>query len=294
MSQDEAGDLNDALSALEAWRGARSWARVAVASAKEAVPVGPRQVYLSTFYEMRRIEYALQAASSRPDTEDPRPDPWAQPIEQPDEAKEHHRVSLPLSGRLHLDCGLCFASGDVECATCQGEGSIGGGKSRRRCPSCRGAGRQDCESCRGSGGVYGRPVAVSEIKRCERMQISEASDLPVDALLELLDEEREGDVVQSHESERITEVPRRRGGYRDAARDKELDAIVAKLARDPGVPEGGQIRRQRLEVRAVPAWRVTLNDEQTVFVYGTPPRVSPKRALQSPLGKLVSLFIRSD
>ena len=51
--------------------------------------------------------------------------------------------------------------------------------------------------------------------------------------------------------------------------------------RAPGVPTGGRILDQRLEVRRVPAWEVVLRGGPSVWVFGDPPELSPADALPS-------------
>ncbi len=293
MSGGQSDVLADALAAIETWRTARPWARLRVPSAKRAVSVAPRQVYLTTFFETRRVEYAFIAASTCPANPDPRPDPWTLSMDHSRDAKAHDRITLPLKGQLFLVCEICHGSGDARCPKCDGAGKVHDFENREvGCPECSRRGWIACPVCAESGGVFARPTAISEIHCSERMQVDEASELPLDALLELMDEEREGETVYLHESDRIVDLPRQ--GYRDTASDTALREIVIALGNTPDIPPGSRVLRQRLEVRAVPAWKVTLDDDRDVFVYGVPPRVTPERHLLSTAGKLARLFVTHD
>ncbi|MVP01735.1 hypothetical protein EDM21_19765 [Paenibacillus sp. N10] len=46
------------------------------------------------------------------------------------------------------DCCHCYGEGEMECASCTGEGSLG---NRGICLDCGGTGRKACARCSGSG-----------------------------------------------------------------------------------------------------------------------------------------------
>lgn len=130
--------------------------------------------------------------------------------------------------------------------------------------------------------MLGYPRVWSRLEETERVHVHEDDRLPLEVFLALQESGHGGDVISTQEDEQITEL-RRPGGYRDPApRDAALADAVRRVCSDAGVPEGGRVHRQRLEIRRVPAWSIELESGERACVYGDPPEVAPARALASP------------
>ncbi len=272
------------MAALRAWREQRAWARrdPATLTIASVAPVGPTQLVLTSRYEARGVRYALRAAPSRPVHNEPGPDPWSVRLVHPPGAAVGHELESAISGAtVHMDCGLCSGNGDMACPECGGSGRIQAGRHSHTCGRCGGRGEVVCGQCGGTGGLLGEPRVWSRIAEVERIQVHEPESLPLDVFLALSEHKQEGELVHRQEAERIVDLTRE-GGYRDAAStDDPVRLLARRLAEAPGVPEGGRVIAQRLEVRRVPAWEVTLDAGPRVWVYGTPPAVSPANALRS-------------
>lgn len=282
------------LAALQRWRSVRPWARVdpATLDIRDVLAVGPTQVILESTVERRGVEYEIHAASTAPDVQDRGPDPWDTPLRLPGGQPLGSKVRAQLpSIRVHKDCGLCSRSGEMVCMACGGDGQVRDGDSTARCGSCRGRGQVRCDSCNGSGGVMGTPTVWSSIELHRELRVIEASELPMDVFLELQNQARDSVLMHTQEDRRIDGL-RRSMGYRDDAMqgpEARLHSVVGAMAAAPGVEPGDRILRQRLEVRQVPVFQLVLSDQEPVFVYGEPPRLSPAGALTSTAGKVAKV-----
>lgn len=281
---DSRDEREAALAALSRWRDERAWARrdPATLAIEGVEAAGPVQVVLTSIFEGRGVRYRLVAAPRRATLNEPGPDPWAYPLEHPANAPVGHELTEVVEEhRVHMDCGMCSAMGDMSCPRCGGMGRIQQGKHSRTCPRCGGAGQIICEQCGGSGGLYGHPTVWSRIQRCEVRRAHETDGLPNAVFLALSGEDRGGDVFHEQEGEHIIDYVRG-GGYRDAAGSSDsLRQLVQKVCEAPGLPDGARLIRQRLELRRVPVWRLTLEGGNELWVYGDPPEVSPEGALRS-------------
>ena len=148
---DPTDEREAALAALRRWRAQRAWARKdpATLTIARVEAAGSVQIVLTSIFEGRGVRYQLLAAPNRPRLNDPGPDAWAYPLEHPPGAPVGHEISNVVQGqRVHMDCGMCSAMGDMSCPTCHGTGQIQQGKNTRTCTRCGGAGRIICEQVR--------------------------------------------------------------------------------------------------------------------------------------------------
>jgi len=278
------GDREAALHALERWRAQRSWARAdpTKLTIARVEPVGPMQIVLRSVFEARGVKYTLEPAPSRPSLNEPGPDPWGVTLEQPPNPPIGHEVSARVPDvRVHMDCGLCSAMGDMTCTRCDGMGRIKQGKHSQTCPVCGGAGQIQCPQCVGSGGLFGHPTAWSRIEERTVRRVHESSTLPNEVFLALNEGDHGGEMIHEQQGEQIVDLVRQ-GGYRDAAGSEDpLRQLVQKLCENPDVPAGARLIRQSLRVSRVAAWEIALESGESLWVYGDPPRVSPAGALPS-------------
>lgn len=277
-------DRERALELLSRYAAARAWARRAPASlvVRDVQVTGPAQVILRSIFEARGVRYQLQPAAKRTLEDVPGPDPWSAPIAQPAGAPVGHELTYPMPGTtVPMDCGMCGATGEAHCQTCQGTGRVQHGNQSYRCTHCGGRGVVVCVTCHGTGGLVGHPTVWSRIEAHEEVRALGTDELPLDVAFDLTDTREAGELVHQQEAPRLHEL-RVEGGYRDAARSGDAVARMARALCDaPGVPVGGRIVRQRLEVRRVPVFVVTLEGARTIWVWGEPPKVSPARAMDS-------------
>jgi len=245
---------------------------------------------LSSTFEGRGVRYRLVAAPDRPRLNEPGPDPWAYLLEHPPDAPVGHELTeVVAEHRVHMDCGMCSAMGDMSCPRCDGTGRVQQGKHSRICPRCSGRAQIICEQCRGSGGLYGHPTVWSRIQQCEVRRAHETDGLPNAVFLALSGEDRGGDVFHELEDERIIDYVRG-GGYRDSAGSSDpLRQLVQRVCESPGLPDGARLIRQTLRLSRVPVWRLTLAGGDELWVYGDPPEVSPVGALHSTASRALTL-----
>lgn len=278
------GDRERALELLSRHAAERAWARRSPASLRvsDVQVTGPTQVVLRSIYEARGVRYLLQPAARRTLEDVPGPDPWSAPMVQPEGAPVGHELTHTLHGvTVPMDCGMCSATGEQSCPPCQGTGRVQHGNQSHRCSRCNGRGLIVCVTCHGSGGLIGHPTIWSRLEEHEEVRALGTDELPIDVAFDLMDARGEGEVVHRQEGSRVLEM-RLEGGYRDAARTADAVARTARALCDaPGVPTGGRIVRQQLEVRRVPVFVVTLEGGRSLWVWGDPPKVSPTRAIDS-------------
>ncbi|MFK7985337.1 MAG: hypothetical protein AB8I08_04835 [Sandaracinaceae bacterium] len=292
-SETTEGDDARALSLLRRWQAEKPFARKDPNSlgALEVTRRGPRQLTLTSVYESRGVKYKLKPAERRPAVQDEGPDPWAVPLNHPDglpvgsEARKH----LP-NGRVHMDCGLCSGSGEMTCRSCGGDGQgarQSGDRGSSRCYGCGGSGQVRCSQCKGSGGLFGTPTVWSRIDQHEEIRVEAALELPLSVLSDLMDGDDGGDLEHVQEGPVIQSL-QRTGGYRDAGQTEDaLSRLAANLCQHPNLPPGAKIHRQRLEVRRVPVFEVRVGSAPRFCVYGEPPRVRPRRSLETVSAKLL-------
>ncbi len=132
--------------------------------------------------------------------------------------------------------------------------------------------------------MLARAVAWSKIEQSEVVRVKDTHDLPVDVFLELQSTDHGGVLIHEQEADRIIDIRRTSSSYRDGGAEDPLRATVQALTRDPAVPSGARLIRQRLEVRQVAVFQVTLQNESTAWVYGEPPKVSPANAFRTLAG----------
>lgn len=282
------------LAALQRWRAEKPWARVdpTTLPIEDVLAVGPTQVILESTVERRGVEYEITYANTAPDIQDAGPDPWQTALEHPAGQPVGSKVRARLPDvRVHKDCGLCSRMGEMVCPACGGDGQVRDGDSTARCGRCRGRGQVQCDSCGGSGGVMGTPTVWSSIELHRELRVIEASELPMEVFLELQNRTTDSVLMHAQQDTRI-EGLRRSMGYRDDAThgpEARLHTVVGAMAAAPGVEPGDRIVRQRLEVRQVPVFQLVLANQEPIFVYGDPPRLSPEGALVSVGGKLAKL-----
>lgn len=274
---------------MTAWHAVQPWARVAprALSIASVAAVGPLQISLRTRFESRGIRYELRAASTRTLEHVAGPDPWASPLRLPSDAPVGHEVTQPLSvAEIPMDCGMCSAQGDVSCTRCDGTGSISSGKNRRQCPTCRGAGRVRCGQCEGSGGVLGRPSAWARMDEHEVLRTLGTDALPLDVVFDLSEHPSPGEVMHRQSAEQVHDV-RGDAGYRGEPILTEAVRTAAEaLLREPGTGVGARIHQQELTVTRTTVLEATLSGGAALYVWGEPPRVHPKLAATTLLGKL--------
>jgi hypothetical protein len=255
----------------------------AARAVRDVAWVGPMQILLRTTFEERGVRYRLAPAPRR-DEPDPPPDPWAVGLRHAEGAAVGDTVQQTSEdAAVHIDCAVCFATGDADCTPCDGDGKIGD----RTCGKCDGRGRHVCDACRGSGGVSGEPTFWSRLGLHEEVRSVGGRDLPVDVAADLAVSPQPGEVVHRQEGERLHDLVLV-GGYRDAAREHEpLVDACRRLCADPGIPRGARVLGQVLEVRRVPVAWARLEGDAEVWCWGDPPRVWPVDVLASLWGRVV-------
>lgn len=282
MSTDDRSPLDQALMALSRWTARSYWSRLSVRpeDVVEARSVGPTQVVLRTTYEQRGVRYQLRPASRRPHEEDPAPKAWSFELTFPDGARLGAEIVHDVATDLHHDCGVCSATGQMNCPTCNGDGTIRRGKSTVTCPRCAGHTAIECESCQGSGGVFARPAVWARLEEAEVVRVREAEELPIDVLLDL-QEASDGDLIHEQRAPHITSL--NTADSEEPSEVARFDDLVQELLAEPDLPKGARAREQHLEIRRVPAFAVTFRGGGEVFVYGEPPKARPEARLRSPL-----------
>jgi hypothetical protein len=274
---------------MRAWRAVQPWARLdpSALAIRDVAIVGPLQLSLRSRFESRGIRYELRAATERTLEHVSGPDPWASSVRLPDDAAVGQEVSqrLPMAD-IPMDCGMCSAQGDLSCHRCGGDGSVGSGKQRRQCPTCRGAGRVRCDQCRGSGGVLGTPSAWARLDEHLELRSLGTDALPLDVVFDLSEHPSPGELVHGQEAERLLEV-RGDAGYRgQPTLTEELRRAAQSLLEAPGLPQGASVRSQSLEVRRTTVLEASLAGDAKLYAWGDPPRIHPKPAATTLLGKL--------
>lgn len=214
-------------------------------------------------------------------------DVWSvEGLELPPDAPIGRRAERVLAGEGVCDCNNCRGAGERRCSTCGGSGTVGGGRSRRRCAACDGRGRTKCFPCNGLGAFAGPVVVWSEIVTTTAVRLVRSEGLPGEVAL-ALDEwlERGGGMrIVEYSGARITReaiasCPR---DYRSSAIEAPwIEAALALAAEIDGTGTA-RIRSQRLEVRRAPACRARTDDGRVWVAWGPPPRVHPPDALDRP------------
>ncbi len=281
--------------ALREYHQAKSWARLDLSEATiEAIePVGPWQLVLRTIYEERGVRYDVQPNPGRA-SRGPRPDPWALPLEHPADARPGSEVSRAVEGvEVEMDCGICQKTGECSCPHCGGQGRVQSGDSSTRCRHCDGRGRTACGTCQASGTLYGTPTGWSRLGQAEYIRVLESAELPLDVFLDLQDGDDGGITLQVQEGSPIHELAFEGHGahYRQSAKvDEQLARTARSMLDAPDIPPGTRARRQRLELRRVPAWRIRFASGKATLLFGTPPKAHPPRSLSTLAGKVASLL----
>lgn len=282
-------DRDDALSGLGAWHAQQPWARLppdrlSLASAQN---VGPLEVLLWTRFEHRGVAYELQPAPRRDPSKATPPDPWAYPLAQPSDAPVGHTQKLPLGGHpLPLNCSECSGTGDVRCRHCDGRGQVGHGKRAHACPVCGGRSVVVCDACRSTGTLLGAPTVWSRIGMAEDRRTSDNPDLPNEVAIDLADSKVPSQVIARVDAERVDASAL--GADVPAAARTNADALV--LA--PSIPEGARVLRQTLEVRRMSVYAIRLASGAELHLWGAPPKVHPRSAASSALGRLLPFLAR--
>jgi hypothetical protein len=217
----------------------------------------------------------------------PGPDPWATTLDVPEHAPVGFETARALAGaEIPLDCGVCSAQGEVRCPRCAGDGHVGSGRNRRRCDRCRGRGQVRCDTCEGSGGVIGSPEVWARIDQHVELRTAGTDALPLDVAFDLVDHPAPGSLLHRQEGERIEEL-RVPTGYRgEPVLAPDVSRVAETILREHGVATGARIRAQTLELRRTPVLEATLPEGALLHVWGDPPRVHPKDAALTWLGRI--------
>ncbi|MBN8616087.1 MAG: hypothetical protein J0L92_36180 [Deltaproteobacteria bacterium] len=284
------------LASMGAWHAVQPWARVSprTLSIASVAAVGPLQIALRSRFESRGIRYQLRAAKTRTLEHVAGPDPWATALRLPSDARVGHEVTQALSiDEVPMDCGMCSAQGDLSCTRCGGTGSVGSGKRRDRCPTCRGAGRVRCDQCTGSGGVLGKPSVWARMDEHEALRTLGTDALPLEVVFDLSEHPSPGELLHRQAADQIHDV-RGDAGYRgEPILTEDVRTAAEALLRDPGVAVGARVHHQELTVTRTTVLEATLTNGVALYAWGDDPvRVHPKPAATTMLGKLFFFLAR--
>ena len=287
---DREAERRAAIERLRVWHAKRRWARVDPyrLEVTNVRTLGPLEITLRTEHEVRGVDYHIGPATPRQLAPPAIPDPWQSALDLPADAPVGASARLGGGDPIVLDCTRCSGNGDHRCNTCGGTGTRGGGETGSNvCGTCRGSGQVACSACRRLGGVLATPALWARIDAVEARRVTDEAALPTEVALDLADREMHGHVVWHRE-----------GAVLDPAslETADLDATCEKLVRDvlsdPGIPAGARIRRQVLVVHRVSVYELQRASGEPLYVWGDPPTVHPRRALATPLGRLLGFFWR--
>ncbi len=252
-------------------------------------------VVLRTSFERRSIKWRHAPAERDGPLSDAYPQPpdvWSIPASAP--VGQRSETEHPLADLATIvRCPPCEGRGLWECPACKGKryvkskhDDLDGSISLRVeiCTECHGQGVSSCEACGETGRALATPMLHVETGVVSRARTLDDGAVPTDVLLELLDQELRGPCVLE---EKAIEISRHRsaagdGGYRDsggALPSHVVTAVDALLADDP-VGGRWRARGRSLEVRAVPAFKVALDNGREAWLIGSPARVVPASALE--------------